>query len=159
LLIYFDLAKATRPRQECENATLSFFVWDHHDSARAKVSVFAVLTPWEENTVTWAQPADGKRWKGGKKFTVGTDTGPAGAHVVLPPDKSRQLIDRPTEYRLDVTPLARSWLDGSTPNYGLAIAPVVDPSVDGGYVSRFQVLASEYAQVQYTPTLILLVRP
>jgi hypothetical protein len=35
----------------------------------------------------------------------------------------------------------------------MAIAPVIDPSVDEGFLTRFQIYGSEAAQTQYTPKL------
>ena len=54
--------------------------------------------------------------------------------------------------------MVHSWLDGGAPNYGLAIAPVIDPSVDEGTLTRFQVYSSEHSQEQYTPKLTVQVQ-
>ena len=81
--------------------------------------------------------------------------------MVVQPDQGSDTVDPPTEYQLDVTDLVRSWLDGGAPNHGLAIAPVIDPSVDEGIMTRFQVYGSEHSQEQYTPKLnvVLLTEP
>jgi hypothetical protein len=73
--------------------------------------------------------------------------------VVVEPDQGSDTVDPPIEYQLDVTGLARSWLDGSAPNHGLAIAPVIDRRVDEGNLTRFQIYGSERGQEQYTPKL------
>ena len=86
-------------------------------------------------------------------FTFGADAGPAGPAVVVEPDQGSDTVDPPIEYQLDVTDLVHSWLDGGAPNHGLAIAPVIDPSVDEGTLTRFQVYGSEHSQEQYTPKL------
>jgi hypothetical protein len=78
--------------------------------------------------------------------------------VVVAPEQGSDTVDPPLEYQLDVTDLVRSWLDGGAPNYGLAIAPVIDPSVDEGLQSRFQVYGTEYSRAQYTPKLTVQVR-
>ena len=62
-------------------------------------------------------------------------------------------VDPPLEYRLDVTDMAHAWLDGTAANHGLAVVPVPDRAVDDGFHTRFQVYASEYQQVKYTPKL------
>ena len=67
--------------------------------------------------------------------------------------------DPPIEYQLDVTDLVRTWLDGGAPNHGLAIAPVIDPSVDEGTLTRFQVYCSEHSRKEYTPKLTVQVQP
>jgi serine/threonine protein kinase len=159
-LVRFDLSKLVLPPQRLAKATVSFFVWDPHDKGRVKVCAFPVLTPWDEATVTWKQAAEGKPWKGGKNFTYGVDTGPAGSsHVVILPDQpGTDTVDPPLEYQLDITPLVRSWIEGGA-NHGLAIAPVIDRSVDDGNWSRFQMYASKHNRVQYTPTLTLNVLP
>ena len=46
----------------------------------------------------------------------------------------------------------------ATPNHGLAIAPVIDRSVDEGFSTRFQVYGSEHLRAQYTPKLTVQVR-
>jgi hypothetical protein len=158
-LVRFDLAQAAVLPQQLEKATLSFFVWDPHDRAVSKVCAFGVLTPWDEATVTWKQAAEGKPWKGGKNFIFGADTGPPSPHVIVRQDQGSDTVDPPLEYQLDVTPLVRSWLAGTTPNHGLAIAPVIDRAIDDGHHSRFQLYGSEHNRVQYTPTLTLQTRP
>ena len=95
----------------------------------------------------------GKSWLGGHDFAFGSDAGPAGPAVVVEPDQGSDTVDPPIEYQVDVTSLVHSWLDGGWPNHGLAIAPVIDPGVDGGVSTRFQVYSSEYSREQYTPKL------
>jgi hypothetical protein len=109
--------------------------------------------------VTWRRPAADKSWRGGEGFAFGADTGPAGPAVVVAPDQGSDTADPPIEYRLDVTDLVRSWLDGAAPNHGLAIAPVIDPSVDEGFLTRFQVYGSGHGRAQNTPKLTVQVRP
>ena len=119
---------------------------------------FPLKTPWDEATASWRQPAAGKSWQGGDVFAFGADAGPPGPGVVVPPDQGSDTVNPPIEYQLDVTDLVRSWLDGGAPNFGLAIAPVNDPSVDEGVLTRFQVYGSENSQGQYTPKLTAQVR-
>ena len=109
--------------------------------------------------MTWREPAAGKSWQGGEGFAFGADAGPAGPAVVVQPDQGSDTVDPPIEYQLDVTDLVRSWLDGGAPNHGLAIAPVIDPSVDEGILTRFQVYGSEHSREQYTPKLTVQVQP
>jgi hypothetical protein len=79
--------------------------------------------------------------------------------VVVQPDQvGTDTADPPIEYQLDVTDLVRLWLEGGAPNYGLAIAPVIDLSVDEGFMTRFQTYGSEHSRVQYTPKLTLQVQ-
>jgi hypothetical protein len=158
-LVRFDLTKLELPPQaRVEKATVSFTVWDPSSSGKTKVCVFPLKTAWEEATVTWREPAEGKSWQGGKSFAFGADAGPAGPSVVVLPDQGGDTVDPPIEYQFDVTNLVRSWLEGGVPNYGLAIAPVIDPSVDAGILSRFQVYGSEHTQGQYTPKLTVIAR-
>jgi hypothetical protein len=160
LLVRFDLAKlGVPPKARVEKATVSFYVWDPSSRGKTKVCAFGLKTAWDEAAVTWRQPAAGKSWRGGKGFAFGADTGPAGAGVVVPPDQEgSDTVEPPLEYRLDVTGLVRSWLDGTAPNHGLAIAPVIDPSVDEGFFTRFQVYGCEHDRAQYTPKLTVQVR-
>ena len=133
-LVRFDLAKLELPpKARVAKATVSFYVWDPSSTGKTKVCAFPLKTAWDEATVTWREPAVGKSWQGGKGFAFGADAGPAGPAVVVQPDEGSDTVDPPIEYQLDVTDLVRSWLDGGAPNHGLAIAPVIDPSVDEGY--------------------------
>jgi hypothetical protein len=158
-LVRFDLAKLdAAPEARVAKATVSFYVWDPSSSGKTKVCAFSLKTAWDEATVTWRQPGAGKSWRGGEGFAFGIDTGPAGPTVVVEPEQGSDTADPPIEYQLDVTDLVHSWLDGGAPNYGLAIAPVTDRSVDEGLSTRFQMYGSEHFRVQYTPKLTVQVR-
>ena len=77
-------------------------------------------------------------------------SGPARPAVVVEPGQGGNPADPPIDYQLDVTDLVRSWLEGGAPIYGLAIAPAIDPSVDEGISTRFQIHGSQYSQVVHT---------
>lgn len=160
-LVRFDLATVDlRKQARVEKAVFSFYVWDPHSNAVSKVCAFAVKTPWEEASATWNQPADGKRWANGKSFSFDADTGPPSRHVVVKPDEpGTDTVDPPLEYQLDVTAIVQSWLDGSQPNHGLALAPVIDRAIDDGSLSRFQIYASEHPRPQFTPKLVIHLKP
>jgi serine/threonine protein kinase len=158
-LVRFDLAKLELPpKARVAKATVRFYVWDPSAAGKTKVCAFPLKTEWDEATVTWQEPAAGKSWQGGKEFAFGFDTGPAGREVVVQPENGKDTADPPIEYKLDVTDLVQSWLEGGVPNHGLAIAPVIDPIIDEGYQSRFQIYGSEYNQEQYTPKLTVQVQ-
>ena len=158
-LVRFDLTKLkVPPNARLENATVSFYVWDPSSHGKTRVYLYPMKTAWDESTVTWLVPQEGKSWQGGASFGLGADAGPAGPGVVVLPDQGTDTVDPPTEYQFDVTDLVRSWLDGTTPNLGVAIAPVIDLSVDEGTLSRFQVNASEHSHVNHTPKLTLQMR-
>lgn len=160
-LVRFDLDQAGLSRRtKFEKATVSFFIWDPpSDKFDTKVCAFPVKTSWDEAGATWRQAADGRPWQGGKNFAFGTDTGPAGSHVIVKPEQGSDTVDPPLEYQLDVTTMVRAWLDGSSPNYGLAIAPVKDPAIDGKMGTRFQMYSSKHSRTQYTPKLTLHLAP
>jgi hypothetical protein len=159
-LVRFDLAKlGLTPKARIARAVVSFYVWDPSSSGRAKVCAFPVKTAWDPATVTWREPAAGKAWRGGEGFVFEADAGSPGPAVVVEPDRpGTDTVDPPLEYRLDVTDVVRSWLDGSMPNFGLAIAPVIDPAVDENFFTRFQVCGSEHRQAEYTPKLTVQAR-
>src|SRR5262249_46092848 len=138
--------------------TVSFYVWDPSSSGRTKVGAFPLKEAWDELAVTWRESAVGRSWHGAQGFAFGADTGPAGPAVVVEPDQGSDTADPPIEYRRDVTDLVHSWLDGKAPNHGLAIAPIIDPGVDEGFRTRFQVYSSESSRVQYTPKLTVQVQ-
>ena len=123
-LVRFDLAKLDLPpNAHVAKATLSFYVWDPSSMGKAKVCAFLLKTEWDEVAVTWREPAVGKSWQGSENFMLDADAGPAGPPVVVDPEDGSDTVDPPTEYLLDVTNLMRTWLDGKSPNHGLAIAP------------------------------------
>jgi hypothetical protein len=158
-LVRFDLTKLDAPpKARVAKATVSFYVWDPSSSGKTKVCAFPLKTAWDEATVTWRQAAAGKSWQGGEGFSFDADTGPAGPAVVVEPEQDSDTVEPPIEYQLDVTDLVRSWLDGGVPNHGLAIAPVIDASVDEGLSTRFQVYGSEHSREQYTPKLTVQLR-
>jgi serine/threonine protein kinase len=154
-LVRFDLTKlGLPPKVHVAKATVSFYVWDPSSQGKTKVCAFPLKTEWNEKTVTWRQPAAGKKWRGGENFAFDSDTGAAGEGVVVEPDQpGTDTVDPPIEYQLEVTDLVRSWLEGRAANYGLAIAPVSDRSVDEGILTRFQVFSSKHPRAQYTPKL------
>jgi hypothetical protein len=154
LLVRFDLTKLSVPsKARLAKASVSFFVWDPSAHGKTKVCVFPMKSAWDDATVTWRQPAAGQGWSGDGGFAFGVDTGAAGNDVVVEPDApGTDTAEPPIEYRIDVTDLVRAWLKGE-PNHGLAIAPVIDPSVDKNFFTRFQVYGSAYVRAQYTPTL------
>ncbi len=159
-LVRFDLNKLSLPRgTKVGKAMVSFYVWDPSSSGNTKVVAFAVKTPWQESAATWRQPAEGKTWKGGKSFALGTDTGAAGSHVVVKPDQGSDTVDPPLEYQIDITDLVRAWLAGESANHGLAIVPVADRTVDDGFSTRFQIYGSEHNQAKYTPKLTIRIQP
>jgi serine/threonine protein kinase len=160
-LVHFDLSKLDAgPKARVEKATLSFYVWDPSSRGKTRVCAFALKTAWDEATATWRRPAAGQSWRGGDGFAFGADTGPPGPGVIVLPDQEgTDTVDPPIEYQLDVTDPVRAWLTDGAPNHGLAIAPVIDPSVDEGTMTRFQMYGSEYSRAQYTPKLTVQLRP
>src|SRR5262249_33266997 len=133
-LVRFDLTKlGVPPKARVAKATGSFYVWDPSSVGKTKVGAFALKTAWDEPTGTGRRPAAGRTGRRGQDCAFGADTGPAGPAVVVQPDQEgTDTVDPPLEYQLDVTELVRSWRDGGAPNYGLAIAPVIDRRVDEG---------------------------
>jgi len=159
-LVRFDLTKLELPpAAHIAKATVSFFVWDPSSMGKTKVCAFPLKTAWDEVAVTWREPAVGKAWQGGQSFTFAADAGPPGPEVVVEPEAGSDTADPPIEYQLDVTDWVRAWQGAGAPNYGLAIAPVIDPSVDEGILTRFQIYGSEHNQQQYTPKLTVHVQP
>jgi hypothetical protein len=73
--------------------------------------------------------------------------------VIVPPDDGADTADPPLEYSIDVTKSVAAWLSGQAKNCGLAIVPIADRAVDDGQWTRFQLLASEYPDKQFTPKL------
>jgi len=153
-LVRFDLVRLGLPaKARVAEATVSFYVWDPSSSGHTKVCAFPLKTPWNEESATWRQPAEGKVWEGGENFAFGADTGPPGAFVIVKPEDGNDTADPPIEHQIDVTDLVRAWLEGGLPNYGLAIAAVADASIDEGLLTRFQIFGSQHSPAKYTPKL------
>src|SRR5262249_39175507 len=108
-LVGFDLGKPVLPPQaRVAKAMVSFYVWDPSSRGKTKVCAFPLKTAWDEETVSWREPAAGQSWRGGASFAFGADTGPAGAAVVVEPDQEgTDTVEPPIEYQLDVTELVR----------------------------------------------------
>ena len=159
LLVRFRLEKFDLPpNAEILKATVSFFVWDPSPAGTMKVCPFEMRTAWDEYEATWQRPARRARWKGGRSFVFGVDTGPPGPGVIVRPNPHTDTVYPPIEYRLDVTDMVRGWLSGNKPNYGLAIAPLIDQTVDRGQFSRIQIVASESRQPHFVPKLTVLLK-
>jgi hypothetical protein len=159
-LVRFDLEKlGVPPKARIAEATVSFYVWDPSSSGTTKVCAFPLMTAWDPDAATWLQPAEGKSWRDRAGFAFGADTGPPGPAVVVKPDQpGSDTVDPPIEHQLDVTDVVRAWLEGGTANHGLAIAPVIDPSVDQGFRTRFQIYGPYHGRTQYAPKLTVQVR-
>jgi len=158
-LVRFDLGELdVPPSGQVVKATVSFYVWDPSGKGNTKVYAFGLVTPWEESETTWQRPSAGRTWRGGRTFRFGVDTASPSPHIVVRPNAERDVVDPPIEYQIDVTHLVRDWLSGKTPNHGLAVAAQIDRAIDDGQHSRFQVLASEYNRVRYTPKLTVAFR-
>jgi hypothetical protein len=159
-LVRFDLEKLNLPpKSRVVEATVSFYVWDPSSFGKTKVCAIPMKTAWDSETVTWHAPAAGKTWQERAGFAFGSDTGAPGSSVVVKPEEGSDTADPPLEYQLDVTDLVRAWVAGETPNHGLAIAPVIDPTVDEGLLSRFQIFGTQHGNAKYTPKLTVQTRP
>ncbi|MDA0840111.1 MAG: DNRLRE domain-containing protein [Planctomycetota bacterium] len=152
-LVHFDLSKLDiKKSAKVKKATLSLFIWDPSSRGRAKTAAYLVKTAWDEISATWAEPGQGLKWQDGS-FTLDKDTGQQSEFIVIEPDQGGDTVNPPLEYKFDVTEIASLWVSGKATNHGLAVASVVDRSIDEGNFTRNQVLASEYDEVKYTPKL------
>ena len=85
-------------------------------------------TAWDESTVTWNAPQEGKIVAGRRELRFWPQMRPGRSLVSLCcPKQGADTVDPPIEYQFDVTDLVKSWLDGGAPNLGVAIAPVDRP--------------------------------
>ncbi len=94
-------------------ATLSL----HHQSgfgADQPVSAHRIRNPWSEDSVTWNRRKTGTNWDtaGGDFDNTAVATTPVG------PVNQR--------YEWHITPLVQGWVDGSYPNYGVALIAAID---------------------------------
>jgi hypothetical protein len=153
-LVKFDLSKMDLPpRPQVERARLSFYVWDPSNSGYMGVAAFPLETEWDEYEATWSRPSRKTRWKGGEGFSISADAGPRSVPVIIPPNADRDIVFPPIEYRLDITEAVRDWLSGERPNYGVAVMPLLDRSIDEGHYSRIQIIGAESKKAKYVPKL------
>ena len=115
-LLRFDMAAIPSGAKILE-ATLSLY----HQSGSGTdqpVSAHRILSPWSEDTVTWNSRESGTSWTtpGGDFDSTAIATTPVG------PANER--------YEWSITPLAQGWVDGSFPNYGVAMTAAVN-GMDG----------------------------
>ena len=155
-LMRFDLSKANLPAgAKIKKARVEFFVWDPSARGTTKLGAFPLLSDWDEASATWRAPAAGKRWRGGDQFASAEDAGPAENFIRVKPDEGGDTVEPPMAYSIDITTMARSWMDGSLANAGVALIPIPDRAIDQGNYTRFQVCATEYARAAYTPRLVM----
>jgi hypothetical protein len=158
-LIRFDLDKANVPRAgRVRKATLTFFVWDPHNAAATRVLLRAVKTRWSLDA-TWNRASKQTPWKGNGPFSGQLDLGPAGSSIIVQPDTVNDVVDPPVPYDADVTEIVRAWVEKGEENYGLAVTPTADRTVDQGLESRFQVRRTGWAKPQYAPRLTIEMTP
>ncbi len=154
-LVRFGLDQVQPPSgARLKRATLSFYVWDPSSRGNTKVVAARLKRAWDDKSATWQRPGKDQTWQTGD-FDPAADTADATPGTVVKPEQGSDTAEPPLEYQLDVTLLAKAWLDGSAPNFGLAILPVVDRPTDDGLFSRFQIYASEYNHPAVTPKLVL----
>ncbi len=152
-LVRFELSGAQAPAAgQLISATLSFYVWDPSSHGRTTVCALPLKQAWDEDTATWRRSAAGAAWLGGDCYAYGVGPGPASPQIVVLPNRQQDVVDPPVEYQMDVTGMVRTWLAGQ-PNHGLAIAPLIDPSVDRHVPSYFSIYGSEHERGEFTPKL------
>jgi len=142
-------------------AYLEFYVWDPSGvNVKTRVGIFRVASRnWDENNVCWSEPMPGIKWRGEFEFKVGRDTPPedfTDAEVLIKPEPKVDTVeDAPHKYRVDITRLVQSWAKKEFPNFGLAIVPISDRSVDEGNHTRFQIYAGEFKTPEYRPKILI----
>lgn len=155
-LVRFDLASLKlAPKAKIVRARLGFSVWDPSSQGTTKVAAFPVLQEWDATTVTWKQASAGKPWHNPSGFSFAEDAGKTSPPIHVPPEPLSDTVDPPRESLLDVTVIVRHWHAGQSKNFGFAVAPVIDRTVDEGNFTRMQILASESPRVEFTPRLLI----
>ncbi len=104
---------AIPPNSRILEATLSLYRKSGSGSDQP-VSAHRIKNSWSEDSVTWNSRESGTNWD-----TAGADYDPT-AVVTTPvgPDNQR--------YEWNITPLVQGWVDGSYPNYGVALVAAID---------------------------------
>ena len=108
MLVHFDRLMDYIPAgAQVTRATLTVTADSSTNPQGQEVAVAPVLTAWKFDEATWNQAAAGTPW-----MTPGGDLGD-------PVDSI--WVGTPGAYTLDVTEVVQAWLNGTLPNYGLAL--------------------------------------
>lgn len=125
-VIRFDLS-GLGVVSEVTHATLRLFadhtLWPTGNPDGHSVEVYRVTQPWREAEVGWQNRVSGIPWAvaGGDYVGVSNlpDLAPYAANNTVLPDNYHELS--PVGLTWDVTALAREWVSGAQPNYGLLV--------------------------------------
>jgi len=153
-LVHFDLEKLGIPPKATSRKRQSVCVWDPSSAGKTKVLRLSPETAWIQNGHL---ASAGNLVSRGKTvgFEVGADAGPQPLHRC----EARRTGPTPStanRYRVDVTEMS-SLAGRRYAQLRLAIAPVIDTSVDEGVLTRFQCSAPTQP-VSYSPKLSVQVR-
>ena len=144
------------------DAQLELYRYDGDSVAEMVIGAYGVTAAWVEGTgwnlwpegaytadgVTWLSPAPGADWTapGGDHDTISDyGHGPTGlvGQAVLPTGASNGWV------ALDVTALARAWLEKGVPNHGLLVRP------HGGQVTYQYFASSQHEHAAWRPRLTI----
>jgi len=147
-IIRFEL-QGLPPGANILSATLSLRHYEGADNPH-EVKVYRLTREWVEGTgsdfystgapdgVTWIEAAPGVEWDTlGGDFDTTTDFG-NGANGVVSRHTVEPLTSEETERweDWDITPLARGWVNGTYPNYGVILRPAESEWISHDYRSR-----------------------
>lgn len=113
------------PDSQVLTASLALYAPTRTLNADALLQVHEVTNPWDENSATWLESAQGVRWPGG-------EFGPPGLNTAQDPAASIRMHGVARWYTLDITELARKWVLLPEENHGVAI--VVEAGARVAYV-------------------------
>lgn len=139
-LLRFDLS-GLPAGIEPYRAILSLRSFSRSNTQQLGASVFPLLRPWNEMQSTWNRAQSGVPWQ------VTGANGPNDRGQTSIAEQSVKSIS--TWHSFDITKVVKSWLSGSSANYGLIIKALNDQLV------AYDFLSSESAESAYHPELII----
>ena len=111
--VRFDLS-AVSPNATVSKATLELLLSTKNDAKSFTMSLYPLLRPWSEVSVTWNQAASGTNWASPGANKVGVDRGSTSVSSAL-------VQNTGSWYQFDVTSAVQGWLSNPGSNYGLVL--------------------------------------
>ncbi|MCD6518744.1 MAG: DNRLRE domain-containing protein, partial [Anaerolineae bacterium] len=120
------------------------FQWGRENPQGLDISIYQVLTPWQEASATWQEAAAGVPWGAAGCNALGLD------REASPVASSHIAADAtvPGWFSWDVTPLVQTWLDHPSSNHGMIL-------IASGSTNRLDFWSSEAGALSLRPRLVV----
>lgn len=129
---------------QIQEARLELYSFYRTREWQIDISVYRVLVPWDERSVTWNEASEGVAWDSPGCSGLGGDREgmPVTVTSITPEDPTH------TWYTWDITPLVQGWVDDPTGNQGLIL-------IGSGNRTRYDFFSSEASSTFFRPRLVV----